>query len=82
MFGMGTTKHDTADALNKIDIAMFFDLIKGKIDKRQYEIITAAMAESVGPAVVGRVLKCSAEPQKRTDMLRKSIRSKVQSVTG
>lgn len=82
MFGMETTKHDTANALNKIDIAMFFDLIKGKIDKQQYEIITTAMAESVGPAVVDRVLKCSAEPQNRIDMWRKAIRSKVQSVTG
>ena len=42
MFGMETAKHDTANALNKIDIATFFDLIKGKIDKQQYEIITAA----------------------------------------
>ena len=82
MVGMETSMHDTSDALNKIDIAMFFDLIKGKVDKRQYEIITAAMAESVGSAVVGRVLECSAGSQKRIDMLRKAIRSKVQSVTG
>ena len=81
MCGMETTKHDETDTSNRIDIAMFFDLIKGKIDKGQHEIITAAMAESVGPAVVDRVLKCSAEPPRRIDMLRKAIRSKEKPIT-
>jgi len=81
MCGMATTKHDAAGTPNKIDIAMFFDLIKGKIDKGQYEIITAAMAKSVCPSVVDRVLKYSAEPPKRIDILRKTIRSNEKSVT-
>jgi len=82
MCGMATTKHDAADTPNKIDIAMFFDLINGKVDKGQHELITAAMAESVVPTVVDRVLKCSAEPQRRIDILRKAIHSNENSVTG
>ena len=65
--------------LDKIDTEMFFRLLAGKLDDGQIEVVTAAMAESVGRGGVSRVLDCAAEPKKKIAAQRKRLRRKLNS---
>jgi hypothetical protein len=73
----GSYKHPSFD---KIDIEMFFGLLREKLDKGQREVITAAMAESVCSPAVRRVLSCSEEQPDRIAELRKVLRMRSRSV--
>lgn len=75
----GSRKHTSFD---KIDIDLFFELLKEKLGKELHEVVTAAMAESVRRSAVDRVLTCSNEPQSRIDELRKVLRAKERLVKG
>jgi hypothetical protein len=72
-------KHTSFD---KIDIELFFGLLKRKLSKGLHEVVTAAMAESVRRSAVDRVLSCSNEPQSRIDELRKVLRAKERTIKG
>lgn len=72
-------KHTSFD---KIDIELFFGLLREKLGRELHEVVTAAMAESVRRSAVDRVLTCSNEPQSRIDELRKVLRAKERLVKG
>lgn len=69
-------------SFDKIDIALFFGLLREKLEPGQYGIVTAAMAESVCRSAVGRVLDCSKAPDAGISRLRKVLRAKVPPATG
>lgn len=75
----GSLKHSSLD---KIDIEMFFGLLRDKLGKEQREVVTAALAESVRRSVVDRVLACSEEPRDRIAELRKVLRTRNRALTG
>ncbi len=75
----GSLKHSSLD---KIDIEMFFGLLREKLGKEQREVVTAALAESVRRPVVGRVLACSEEPRDRIAELRKVLRTRNRALKG
>lgn len=75
----GSHKHSSLD---KIDIEMFFGLLREKLGKEQREVVTAALAESVRRSVVDRVLACSEEPRDRIAELRKVLRTRNRTLTG
>ena len=75
----GSHKHSSLD---KIDIEMFFGLLREKLGKEQREVVTAALAESVCRSVVDRVLACSEEPRDRIAELRKVLRTRNRTLTG
>ena len=75
----GSRKHAS---FYRIDIEMFFGILKEKLGKDLHEVVTAAMAESVRRSAVDRVLACSNEPQSRIDELRKVFRAKEQPIKG
>lgn len=75
----GSLKHSSLD---KIDIEMFFGLLREKLGKEQREVVTAALAESVRRSVVDRVLACSEEPRDRIAELRKVLRTRNRALTG
>ena len=75
----GSLKHSSLD---KIDIEMFFGLLREKLGKEQREVVTAALAESVRRPVVDRVLVCSKEPRDRIVGLRRVLRARNRALTG
>lgn len=77
--GNGSHKHSSLD---KIDIEMFFGLLREKLGKEQREVVTAALAESVRRSVVDRVLACSEEPRDRIAELRKVLRTRNRALKG
>ena len=76
---MRNASHDAYHDL--IDTKMFFELLARKLDREQFDLVTAAMAESVSRGGVSRVLDCAASPRTRIAALRKRLRDKFTSVT-
>ena len=69
-------------SFGKVDIEMFFGLLREKLGNSQREVVTAAMAESVRRSAVGRVLACSDEPRDRIAVLRKVLRARIRPIKG
>lgn len=78
---MGNGRHSHS-SFDKIDIEMFFGLLREKLGKNLHEVVTAAMAESVRRSAVDRVLACSDEPQSRIAELRKELRARERTLKG
>lgn len=75
-----SSRHSLHPSSDKIDIELFFGLLKKKLGNEQRKVITTALAEPVRRAAVRRVLSCSEEPPNRIVQLRKVLHTRSRSL--